>query len=121
VEHAQHNSAPQEVPLSELAKGQRGQVVAVQNSDAVAVGEVGGSTIARRLLELGFIVGETVEVVARTWPDGDPMPCVPAKLAPYRYGGSCSTEIRSESLCVKQATPLVGPGRRAELRQNSTI
>jgi ferrous iron transport protein A len=29
--------------------------------------------MARRLLEIGFVAGERVEVVATAWPSGDPM------------------------------------------------
>jgi ferrous iron transport protein A len=31
------------------------------------------STVSRRLLELGFIPGEAVEVIGEIWPGGDPM------------------------------------------------
>jgi ferrous iron transport protein A len=61
------------VPLTQLRKGESGWVIAVSDAETVAVGEVGGSTISRRLLELGFAAGERVEVVARAWPGGDPM------------------------------------------------
>jgi ferrous iron transport protein A len=61
------------VALNQLRKGEAGWVVAVNDTDTAAVGEVGGSTISRRLLELGFAAGEHVEVVARVWPGGDPM------------------------------------------------
>ncbi len=31
------------------------------------------STVSRRLLELGFIPGEAIEVVEEIWPGGDPI------------------------------------------------
>ena len=61
------------VPLAQLAKGERATVIALADADAAAVGEVAGSTLARRLLELGFVPGESVQVVATVWPGGDPM------------------------------------------------
>jgi ferrous iron transport protein A len=59
--------------LAELLKGDQGVVEALAQGDPSAVGEVAGSTVARRLLELGFVPGETVQVVATAWPGGDPM------------------------------------------------
>jgi ferrous iron transport protein A len=61
------------VPLATLRKGQRGIVAAIREDAAAIMGEVPGATISRRLLELGFVPGETVEVVATAWPGGQPM------------------------------------------------
>ena len=61
------------ISLAHLHKGDSGVVAGLNDSDAAAVGEVAGSTLARRLLELGFVPGETVQVVATAWPGGDPM------------------------------------------------
>ena len=61
------------VPLALLGKGERGTVVSLTDGDAAAVGEVAGSTLGRRLLELGFVPGESVQVVASVWPGGDPV------------------------------------------------
>ncbi len=60
------------VSLAALRKGARGVVTAVKD-DAQSLGDETHSTVSRRLLELGFIPGETVEVVAEIWPGGDPI------------------------------------------------
>lgn len=57
---------PTHVSLSSLAPGSRGKVIAV----ASASGEF--SPLERRLLELGFISGEDIEVLAETRPGRDP-------------------------------------------------
>jgi ferrous iron transport protein A len=64
---------PEPVSLAELLKGDLAVVESLSDADPSAVGEVAGSTVARRLLELGFVPGETVQVVATAWPGGDPM------------------------------------------------
>jgi ferrous iron transport protein A len=60
------------VSLASLHKGARGTVVCVQN-DTQSLGEEAESTLGRRLLELGFVAGEQVEVVGEVWPGGDPL------------------------------------------------
>jgi len=60
------------VSLASLRKGARG-VVADVSDDAQSLGDEAQSTVSRRLLELGFIPGETVEVIEEIWPGGDPM------------------------------------------------
>jgi len=60
------------VSLSSLRKGARGTVADVRE-DAQSLGDEAQSTVSRRLLELGFIPGEMVEVIAEIWPGGDPM------------------------------------------------
>ena len=60
------------VSLATLRKGARGVVTDVRD-DAQSLGDEAHSTISRRLLELGFIPGETVEVIEEIWPGGDPM------------------------------------------------
>ena len=60
------------VSLSSLRKGARGTVAHVRE-DPQALGDEAQSTVSRRLLELGFIPGEALEVVAEIWPGGDPM------------------------------------------------
>jgi ferrous iron transport protein A len=65
---AEHDSA---VSLASLRRGARGVVVAVQN-DSLSLGEEAESTVSRRLLELGFVVGEPVEIVNEVWPGRDP-------------------------------------------------
>jgi ferrous iron transport protein A len=58
--------------LATMKKGTRGTVAEVRN-DAQSLGDESHSTISRRLLELGFVPGERLEVVAAVWPGGDPM------------------------------------------------
>jgi ferrous iron transport protein A len=60
------------VSLATLRKGARGVVVDVRD-DAQSLGDEAQSTVSRRLLELGFVPGEAVEVVEEIWPGGDPM------------------------------------------------
>ena len=59
------------VSLATLRRGARATVVAV-GDDAQSLGEEAESTVSRRLLELGFVAGEAVEVVAEVWPGRDP-------------------------------------------------
>ena len=66
-------SGATEVSLASLRKGDRGAVVRVLEGDLAVMGDVAGSTIGRRLLEIGFVPGEPVEVVEEIWPGGDPM------------------------------------------------
>ena len=37
------------------------------------LGDEAQSTISRRLLELGFVAGESIEVIEEIWPGGDPL------------------------------------------------
>lgn len=60
------------VSLATLGKGVRG-VVSDVTDDAQSLGDEAQSTVSRRLLELGFIPGETIEVIGAIWPGGDPM------------------------------------------------
>lgn len=60
------------VSLATLRKGARGVVVDVRD-DAQSLGDEAQSTVSRRLLELGFVPGESFEVVEEIWPGGDPM------------------------------------------------
>ena len=60
------------VSLATLRKGARGVVVDVRD-DAQSLGDEAQSTVSRRLLELGFVPGEPVEVVEEIWPGSDPV------------------------------------------------
>jgi ferrous iron transport protein A len=60
------------VSLASLRKGARGVVTDVRD-DAQSLGDEAHSTLSRRLLELGFIPGEPIEVVEEIWPGGDPI------------------------------------------------
>jgi ferrous iron transport protein A len=59
--------------LDSLRKGDRGVVAGVVDTDPGMVSDVAHSTIGRRLLELGFVPGEPVEIVATAWPGFDPL------------------------------------------------
>ncbi|HVO08807.1 MAG TPA: FeoA family protein [Burkholderiaceae bacterium] len=61
------------VPLAALRKGMRGVVAQVLEGDAGLVGDEAGATIGRRLVEIGFVPGETIQVIEEVWPGGDPM------------------------------------------------
>ena len=60
------------VALSSLRKGEQAVVVGVRD-DHLDVGDEVRSTLAQRLLELGFIPGERLEVIGAIWPGGDPI------------------------------------------------
>jgi ferrous iron transport protein A len=62
--------------LCTLRKGERGVVSAIGEgaaTDSTAIGDVAGSTIVRRLMELGFVAGERVEIIEELRPGGDPI------------------------------------------------
>ena len=60
------------VALSTLRKGDTAIVIGVRD-DHLDVGDEVRSTLAQRLLELGFIPGEGLEVVGAIWPGDDPI------------------------------------------------
>ncbi|HEX4024992.1 MAG TPA: FeoA domain-containing protein [Steroidobacteraceae bacterium] len=70
--------------LAHLHKGMRGRVSGVieqtspaghapAHDAAATIGDAAGSTIARRLIELGFVAGEAVEIIEEARPGGDPI------------------------------------------------
>jgi len=61
------------VSLATLRKGEQGVVHRVDLNDGAAVGDVADSTVSRRLIELGFVPGERVEIIEEIWPGGDPI------------------------------------------------
>src|SRR5258708_23994961 len=69
----EHSPPPDQVPLASLRKGAGGVVTQVLEGDAGIVGDQAGATIGRRLIEIGFVPGERVQVVEEVWPGGDPM------------------------------------------------
>ncbi|HTP38842.1 MAG TPA: FeoA family protein [Steroidobacteraceae bacterium] len=77
------------VPLSQLHRGARGTVHSVVASDDARMGDIQGSTVSRRLAEIGFVAGESCEVVEEVWPGGDPMA--------VRIGGSLFALRRREA------------------------
>jgi ferrous iron transport protein A len=78
--------------LSSLSQGERGTVLAVID-DGQSLGDEQASTIARRLLELGFVPGAELEVVARMWPGDDPLA--------VRVGGSMFALRRREAQAIR--------------------
>jgi len=68
-----HSPAEEAVPLATLRKGARGVVAQVLEGDAGLVGDEVGATIGRRLVEIGFVPGETVQVIEEIWPGRDPI------------------------------------------------
>jgi ferrous iron transport protein A len=61
------------VALATLRKGDRGVVSQVLEIDTGVVGDQAGASIGRRLVEIGFVPGERVQVIEEIWPGGDPM------------------------------------------------
>lgn len=55
------------VRLPELRKGQSGVVIDVQSSFSLPIAAI------RRLIELGFVVGERVRILAEAFPYRDPI------------------------------------------------
>jgi ferrous iron transport protein A len=79
------------VSLAELHKGAQGSVVTVRE-DGAALGDETGGTIVMRLIELGFVPGESFEIIAESLPGGDPIA--------VRIGGSCFALRRREAAAV---------------------
>lgn len=73
MDSARRPPEPASVPLASLHKGDRGVVTEVLETDAGIVGDAAGATIGRRLIEIGFVPGELVQVIEEVWPGGDPM------------------------------------------------
>ncbi|MEY2853093.1 MAG: hypothetical protein RL030_225 [Pseudomonadota bacterium] len=83
--------SPRIVSLASLHKGARGVVARVAEDDS-ALGDEGGATVALRLIELGFVAGESVEIIAEARPGGDPIA--------VRIGGSHFALRRREAAAV---------------------
>ncbi|MSR00357.1 MAG: ferrous iron transport protein A [Gammaproteobacteria bacterium] len=75
--------------LTDLSVGGRG---IVQSAEAL---DVQSAPLARRLLELGFVPGAKVEVIATMWPGEDPMA--------IRVGGSIFALRRHEAGLINLA------------------
>jgi Fe2+ transport system protein FeoA len=91
-------------PLSALHKGAQGRVRSVRD-DGAALGDETGGTVVMRLIELGFVPGESFEVIGESLPlyklllrplfpglRGDPMA--------VRVGGTCFALRRREAAAV---------------------
>jgi ferrous iron transport protein A len=79
------------VSLGALHKGARG-VVATVRDDGAGLGDETGGTIVMRLIELGFVPGESFEIIGEALPGGDPIA--------VRIGGSCFALRRREAAAV---------------------
>jgi ferrous iron transport protein A len=82
---------PIERSLATLHKGDRGVVSRVLLDEA-QVGDETGTTLVMRLIEIGFVPGEMIEVVAEVKPGGDPIA--------VRIGGTCFALRRREAEAV---------------------
>jgi ferrous iron transport protein A len=88
--------------LATLHKGDRG-VVSQVLLDEAQVGDESGATVVMRLIEIGFVPGEPVEVVAEIKPGGDPIA--------VRIGGSCFALRRREAEAVMVQLAATGAAR----------
>jgi Fe2+ transport system protein FeoA len=78
-------------PLSALHKGAQGRVCSVRE-DGTELGDEMGGTVVMRLIELGFVPGESFEIIAESMPGGDPIA--------VRIGGTCFALRRREAAAV---------------------
>jgi ferrous iron transport protein A len=88
--------SPEPVSLATLHRGDRAVVNSV-NDDEAALGDELGSTLVMRLIEIGFVPGEQIEVIGEARPGGDPLA--------VRVGGTCFALRRREAAAV-MVTPL---------------
>jgi ferrous iron transport protein A len=103
-------SLQEEACLSALGKGELGTVVSVID-DGQSLGDEQASTIARRLLELGFVPGAELEVVARMWPGDDPLA--------VRIGGSTFALRRREAQAIRVRRGVPAPATDASEHRRS--
>jgi ferrous iron transport protein A len=88
---AENSPADPVQPLSALHKGAQGRVRSVRE-DGAELGDEMGGTVVMRLIELGFVPGESFEIVAESLPGGDPIA--------VRIGGTCFALRRREAAAV---------------------
>jgi ferrous iron transport protein A len=79
------------VSLASLHRGDHAVVVSVAEDES-ALGDELGSTLVMRLIEIGFVPGEAVEVIGEARPGGDPLA--------VRVGGTCFALRRREASAV---------------------
>ena len=108
------------ISLAQLHQGDRGYVsgIAADANAAIQIGDVAHPTIARRLVELGFVPGEPIEVVREIWPGGDPMA--------VRIGASLFALRRREAQSVLVSLsaddgPAQGSAKSAERRAEAGL
>jgi ferrous iron transport protein A len=73
--------------MAQLHKGDRATVT------GIAAGDAEGDEVRLRLMELGFVPGEQIRVVAESFPGGDPMA--------VRVGNSTFALRRHEAMWVE--------------------
>jgi ferrous iron transport protein A len=103
--NAQLAPAFETVSLADLHRCDRAVVagvVARGGEAADGLGDELGSTVEMRLIEIGFVAGEAVEVIGEARPGGDPMA--------VRVGGTCFALRRREAAAVR-VTPLAATVR----------
>jgi ferrous iron transport protein A len=69
----EHSPRAVPVALATLRKGDQGVVLRVLETDAGVVGDQEGASIGRRLVEIGFLPGERVQIIETVRPGNDPM------------------------------------------------
>jgi ferrous iron transport protein A len=93
--------------LSQLRKGARGVVSTVAEGTnagpgatagpVATIGDVAGSTIVRRLMELGFVPGERIEVIEEVRPGGDPIAVrIGTSIFALRRREACAVMVKLE-------------------------
>jgi ferrous iron transport protein A len=85
------DSASRPRSLAELHRGDRATVLEVLD-DGAALGDENGGTLVMRLIEIGFVAGEQIEVIGEARPGGDPLA--------VRVGGTCFALRRREAAAV---------------------
>jgi ferrous iron transport protein A len=88
------------VSLATLHMGAQGVVDRVLDDES-PLGEGSGATLVLRLVELGFVAGEAIEIIAEARPGGDPIA--------VRIGGSCFALRRREAASVMVTVQVAGP------------
>ena len=103
MDSSRRSPVPASVPLASLHKGDQGVVAEILETDAGIVGDSTGATIGRRLIEIGFVPGETVQVIEEVWPGGDPLA--------VRVGASVFALRRREARAVMVRPEAMGGGK----------
>jgi ferrous iron transport protein A len=85
------NQTNTSVPLTDLLRGESGQVSALAEAPGSDAAEK--ASLLARLRDLGFVPGARCEVIARMWPGGDPMA--------VRIGGSTFALRHAEAIAVQ--------------------
>ena len=84
---------PVERSLASLHKGDRGVVSRVLLDEA-QVGDETGTTLVMRLIEIGFVPGESIEIVAEVKPGGDP---IAVRIGGIRFNAASPLSLSARS------------------------